>query len=218
MAAKATSCTKCVTASKASSATSATYSSTSNYAKTSGSAGSATNATNASTANYAKSAGGISSASAINCASLYATGNIKTDKNFIAGSHAILQSGSTSSLVRLCGSEIQCNNQNITANTVIYASAFTVPSSKRYKENINDLSLNEALKILDLNPVTYDYIVKENGIGCVGLIAEDVVNILKYPVIYNQEGEVNGIDYSKFIPYIIRVLQYQQELIEESKK
>ena len=131
---------------------------------------------------------------------------------------AFVVAGSSSNIVRLCGSQIQCNNTAVNANVAIYASAFSQTSSRRYKENIEDLTLEDAQKLLELRPVTYDYINKANGTGCQGLIAEEVDEIMKYPVIYNDEGQPDGIDYSKFVPSLIKLVQIQQNEIDELKQ
>lgn len=122
------------------------------------------------------------------------------------------------------GSCYVSNNTN-TARAPIHASNFVQSSSKRIKENIEEMTKEEAKKILLLDPVTYDYINKENGTGCRGLLAEDVAPIIPSCVI----GDVNcadddkksieaiGIDYSKLVPYLIKMVQMQQDEINELK-
>ena len=98
-------------------------------------------------------------------------------------------------------------------------------SSRRYKENIIPLSEDEAKKILDVEIVNYDY--KENVVDDEerydqkGAIAEDVVNIIPNAVTYADiDGEQlpDGINYTKFIPYLIKMVQMQQKEIEELKE
>lgn len=87
------------------------------------------------------------------------------------------------------------------------------------------MSREEARKILLLNPVTYDYKNKENGIGCRGLLAEDVAPVIPSCVIGNincadddeKSIETIGIDYSKLVPYLIKMMQIQQDEINELK-
>lgn len=97
-------------------------------------------------------------------------------------------------------------------------------SSRRYKENIIPLSEDEAKKILDVEIVNYDY--KENVVDederydQKGAIAEDVVNLIPNAVTYADiDGEQlpDGINYTKFIPYLIKMVQMQQKEIEELK-
>lgn len=113
----------------------------------------------------------------------------------------------------------------------IVAKAFNTSSSKRVKENIQDMTAEEASKILDINVVTFDYIARAGGDknqrGC---IAEDVANIIpsvvNIPEGYDDTEEfedgkmpqVPGIDYSKFVPYLIKMVQIQNERIDILKK
>lgn len=105
----------------------------------------------------------------------------------------------------------------------IKASAFTQASSKRYKENIEDLTEDEASKILDLDVVSFDYKKdsKMEGKKVAGLIAEDVEKIIPNAVIYEEkEGKKipDGLDYSKFVPYLIKEIQMLKKEIEELKE
>ena len=121
----------------------------------------------------------------------------------------------------ITGGSCYVSNQTNTARAPIHASDFVKSSSKRIKESIEKMSEEEARKILLLNPVTYDYKNKENGTGCRGLLAEDVAPIIPSCV----TGDVNcadddeksieaiGIDYSKLVPYLIKMVQMQQDEI-----
>lgn len=103
----------------------------------------------------------------------------------------------------------------------VVASAFTQASSRRYKENIKDLTDDEANKILDINIVEFDYKVKENGTNMVGVIAEDVYEVLPNVVTMaeiNGEDVPDSVDYSKFTPYILKKIQMQEEKIKEQDK
>ena len=100
----------------------------------------------------------------------------------------------------------------------INASAFNVNSSRRYKKNILDMSDDEARQILKYRVVDYDYINEDNGTGCQGMIAEEVAEINEYPVYRNPDGTVEGLDYSKFVPQLIKMVQIQQTQIEELKE
>ena len=96
----------------------------------------------------------------------------------------------------------------------INASAFNVNSSKRYKKNILDMSAEEARQLLKYRVVDYDYINEDNGTGCQGMIAEEVAEINEYPVYRNPDGTVEGLDYSKFVPQLIKMVQIQQTQID----
>ena len=104
----------------------------------------------------------------------------------------------------------------------LYAASFTQNSSKRYKKNIQPISEARAKKILDMSVVTYDYIDGVVGEDVqydrTGVIAEDTQGIIKEAVSYreiNGKKVPDGVDYSKFVPYLIRMLQLQQEQIDD---
>lgn len=96
----------------------------------------------------------------------------------------------------------------------VYAQSFVQNSSKIYKENIKQLSDDEAKKILDLSPVTFDF--KKNYGGkqnCFGLIAEDTSNVI--PSVVYEMGDAYGIDYVGLIPFLIKMIQIQEDRITE---
>lgn len=100
------------------------------------------------------------------------------------------------------------------------AGSFSSQSSIHAKENIKDISDDEAKKILELRPVSFDY--KNGGTKDQrGLIAEEVLDILPNMVIgadieYNEDEPWNtpSIDYSRFVPYLIKMIQIQQREID----
>jgi hypothetical protein len=104
-----------------------------------------------------------------------------------------------------------------TANTAwkpINALSFNQQSSRRYKKNIEDMPEEEARKVLQYRVVDYDYINEADGTNCQGLIAEEVAEICEYPVYRKLDGTIEGLDYSKFVPQLIKMVQLQQEQIE----
>lgn len=112
---------------------------------------------------------------------------------------------------------LQVRNANNTAWQHISASAFNQISSKRYKKNINGMGEDVARQVLEYRPVVYDYINESDGTGCMGLIAEEVDEINKYPVTY-KDGVPDALDYSKFVPQIIKMLQIHEREITDLKK
>lgn len=105
------------------------------------------------------------------------------------------------------------------------ATAHTTSSSKRYKDNIKPMTDEEAKKILDVDVVSFDY-KEELGMGerdtynRMGVIAEDTEKIIPTAVIQKEiDGEMvaDSVDYSRFVPYLIKMVQDQQKEIEELK-
>ena len=91
------------------------------------------------------------------------------------------------------------------------ALSFNTQSSRTVKKNIKSITEKEAKKLLRLRPVSFDY--KEGATNQRGLIAEEVMEI--YPEMVNTpEGGIPSIDYSKFVPYLIKMIQIQQKEID----
>lgn len=99
-----------------------------------------------------------------------------------------------------------------------YAKAFTQQSSKRYKDYIRDITDEDAEAVLELNPVIYDYKNPENGRNCEGLFAEDVVELVPYAVSYDENGLPEGLDYSKLIPRLIKLVQTLDSRVKALEK
>lgn len=122
------------------------------------------------------------------------------------------------------------DNNNLTANREYYLpdknGTFAMTSdisSRKFKENINPLSTEEANKILDVEVVTFDYkdgvCGEDERYNNRGVIAEQVEPIISYVVEHSTEDEeeVLRVDYRKFIPYLIKVVQNQQTEIDNLK-
>ena len=121
------------------------------------------------------------------------------------------------------------NNATLTANRTL-----TLPdasgtisvsgsSSIKTKKNVTDMTDEEAEKLLSLRPVNYDYKNEKNGTNCYGLIAEEVQEAgIDYPVFTMHDDmldeDVPALDYAKFVPYLIKMVQKQQKQIETMQK
>ena len=130
----------------------------------------------------------------------------------------------------IVGSAIYCQTTWIGgAYTAVYGASFTNPSSRLVKENIADMTDDEAMKILQLTPVDFDYIEAYGGEkNQHGLIAEDTIDIIPscvtVPDGYSEDAfdidngirnEVLAIDYSKLVPYLVKMIQIQQKQIDK---
>ena len=103
------------------------------------------------------------------------------------------------------------DSSNTNIGCELRARAFTVYSSKKVKKNIKNITEEEAKKILQLRPVSFDYkTFKANNQR--GLIAEEVMDIMPEMVI---GGDIPAIDYSRFVPYLIKMVQIQQKQIDK---
>lgn len=118
------------------------------------------------------------------------------------------------------------SNGNNSARAPIYASAFTQSSSRRVKKNIEDMTDEEAKKLLHVEVKLYDYINPDMPDGCFGCIAEDMAKLIPSCV----NGDVDcadddaaaiqgiGIDYSKLVPHLIKMVQIQQAQIDAQQE
>ena len=151
---------------------------------------------------------------------------VKRDSAGSAGFTNILGANS-SNWLGLLAAATACKNYANTAYAPIYASSYPGTSARRFKENIKALTEEEAEKILDVEVVSFDYkadmgiSTEEERHGKRGVIAEQVEPIIPSVVTYREEedGEtrIYGVDYSKFVPYLIKMVQMQQKEIDELK-
>ncbi len=96
----------------------------------------------------------------------------------------------------------------------ISASGITDRSARKYKENIVDITEDEARKLLELEAVKFDFI--DGNKNQSGFIADDVEKI--FPNLCSYTGltdnkEIDGLKYNGFIGYIIKMIQMQEQKI-----
>lgn len=110
--------------------------------------------------------------------------------------------------------------KTIYAMTVNYEKV-TQSSDRRYKTNIVDLA--PAMdKIMQLRPVKFDYREGKDGERStdpmrqnkVGLIAQELLEVIPEAVYYMEEDDIYTVDYTTFIPFLIKTVQEQQAQIE----
>lgn len=103
------------------------------------------------------------------------------------------------------------------ASTVLIDSAGqlgTVPSSRRYKENITTLSPVQE-KFMLLNPVAFTYKSDTHHKQQYGLIAEEVEALFPELVVYNKEGKAETVQYHLLYAFFIKMIQDLQHRIEQ---
>jgi hypothetical protein len=80
-------------------------------------------------------------------------------------------------------------------------------SSIRYKQNVAALNDGDGLNtVLALNPVTYEY-KADPGTTVPGFIAEEVELVNSDLVVYNEEGQVDGINPDYFNAFTVKAIQ-----------
>ena len=96
--------------------------------------------------------------------------------------------------------------------------SLTQTSSRKVKKNITDMTSEEARKLLELEPVSFDYKNEAQGKDRRGFIAEDVAKVLPNVVTLETENAPASLDYIQLVPYLVKMVQEQQKDIEELKK
>jgi Chaperone of endosialidase len=104
----------------------------------------------------------------------------------------------------------------LVVETSVTAPTYTSTSSKRFKKKIKNLK--NGLEIVSkLRPVVFDWKTKDLK-NDIGLIAEEVNEIVPNLVGLDNKGEVVGIDYSKLTPILIQAVKELSLEIEKLKK
>jgi hypothetical protein len=97
----------------------------------------------------------------------------------------------------------------------IKATAYTVYSSARYKENIKPIS-NPLQIVNNLEGVTFDW--KKTQSPDIGFVAEHVGKHLPNIVEWEENGiDAQSMDYSKIVPILVEAVKNQQSQIDKLK-
>ncbi len=97
---------------------------------------------------------------------------------------------------------------------LIVGGTLTENSSIRYKENVETIKYGLD-KVLQMRGVTYDK--KDNGVKEMGVIAEEIYEVLPEVVLKNEEGEIDSVSYGRITAVLIEAIKEQQKQIEELK-
>lgn len=92
----------------------------------------------------------------------------------------------------------------------------TVSSSVRFKENIEDMA-DYSADIMHLRPVTFDYKNHSSQRKSVGLIAEEVGDIMPDLVVFDEEGLPETVQYHNLIPMMLNELQKLRRELDSLK-
>jgi len=104
-------------------------------------------------------------------------------------------------------------NTTITGNLTI-SGTLTENSSLRYKENIEPIKYGLD-KVLQMRGVTYNK--KDNGVKEIGVIAEEIYEVLPEVVLKNEEGEIDSVSYGRITAVLIEAIKDLKKEIEELK-
>jgi hypothetical protein len=189
--------------------------------------GNAATATSAATLTTARTIGGVSfdGSANINLPGVNTAGNqdtsgtatnatnfnVEADDSTNAAHFIIFTGGAT-------GNQRPNSDSALTYNpstNLLSAGCFVETSALRCKDNIHPISF-PLDKVKQLKPVTFDW--KHSGKNDIGFIAEEVKEVLPNLIHYNEEGEVEGMNYSKVTSLLVAAIQEQQEQINELKQ
>jgi hypothetical protein len=104
---------------------------------------------------------------------------------------------------------ISKSNSNAT-----FAGTITENSSLRYKENIEPIKYGLD-KVLQMRGVTYDK--KNTGVKEIGVIAEEIYDVLPEVVLKNEEGEIDSVSYGRITAVLIEAIKDLKKEIEDLK-
>ncbi len=107
-------------------------------------------------------------------------------------------------------------SQIVTGKWRQYA-GITTASDRKLKENIESTPVRALDKINTLNLVAFDYI-KDKTHEEIGLIAQEVQDIIPSVVLDGGNDSYLSIQYSKFVPYLIKAVQELNQKIEKLEK
>jgi hypothetical protein len=113
---------------------------------------------------------------------------------------------------------IQCNYHTIFEKDVTVNGTFTNSSDAKLKTNIKMIYDVEADKLMETNPVTYQFKsdnLVENADKHYGFIAQELEQIYPELVEYNDSLKCKTINYLELIPLIICKMQKMQTQIDE---
>jgi len=103
-----------------------------------------------------------------------------------------------------------------TSPTDPVADAWTEYSSRRWKTNITEI-VDPLAKVQRLRGVTYDW--KADGKHDIGLIAEEVGEVIPEVVAYEENGiDAKSVDYARLTALLIEAVKEQQKRIEALEK
>jgi hypothetical protein len=90
-------------------------------------------------------------------------------------------------------------------------------SAAKYKTNIQPLE-PQLSRVTQLEPVTFDWIDKPNPKTNIGLIADEVEKIYPEFVSKTEDGEIEGIEYSKLTTVLIQSIKELKEIVDKQQE
>jgi Chaperone of endosialidase len=149
-----------------------------------------------------------------------------TDVTLAFGSGQAILGSETGNNLALDSNEIQARNNGATSTLYLQGEGGDVnigngaiihASDRRLKRDIEDLTYG-LKEILKLEPKEYNWKGKTQENKSLGLIAQDVKDIINNVVTYDKEIDRYGVSYTELIPVLIKAMKEQQAIINSQTK
>lgn len=168
----------------------------------------------------------------ISCTTLTATGALSGDSLSVTHGITGVEIDLTGHVNagNITGSDLytQTTNAGTGSNAVITGTGRVAPisaSSKRYKDHISSVTLEQAMKVLDIPVINFKY--KDGyladgdemeGEAIPGFYAEDIEGLVPVAVYHNKDGQVENWQERVILPLMLKIIQEQQHEIDELKR
>ena len=168
----------------------------------------------------------------ISCTTLTATGALSGDSLSVTHGITGVEMDLTGHVNagNITGTDLytQTSNAGTGSNAVITGTGRVAPisaSSKRYKDHISSVTLEQAMKVLDIPVINFKYkdgyLAKGDemeGKQMPGFYAEDVYGLIPEAIYHDKEGRVENWKERIILPLMLKVIQEQQHEIDELKR
>jgi hypothetical protein len=125
------------------------------------------------------------------------------------------QNNATSGTMSVASFRANSNSEIGSIQTSNTATSFNTSSDYRLKENIQPLE-NGLERLNNLKPVKFNW--KDDGTSSEGFIAHETQEVFPDAVSGEKDGEkMQGMDYGRITPLLVKAIQEQQEQIEQLK-
>ena len=133
-----------------------------------------------------------------------------------SGSYAVNMGLDSDNVFRIGGWSAAANRLQLDmSGNLTIAGTLTEQSALKYKENI--FSIEDTLEtVLKLRPVKYN--IKGEEKVEIGLIAEEVHELIPELIKYNSENEIDSISYTRLAAVLIGAIKEQQIQINKLKE
>jgi hypothetical protein len=153
---------------------------------------------------------------------LFDLGNVgESTIRSISGGLIINTNSTSDALNILSGGNVGIGNSSpsykLDVNGTARVTTLIETSALKYKTNIQPLD-SQLSKVTQLEPVTFDWIDKPNPKTNIGLIADEVEKIYPEFVSKTEDGEIEGIEYSKLTTVLIQSIKELKEIVDKQQE